>query len=203
VSSTANEKHSGAERYGRRLAIIVPYRDRAQHLAKFIPHFCFHDVDYLPIWADYSWSEKPARLVWRGLRLRENKQEFFGAAVLFDKQAFERVNGYPNAYWGWGREDFELRLRCGLAGLEIEHRDGTFQPLHHKHRGFSVPGSPTDEALRTEAVFAQRKPKLAELMGTDGLTNLQYQVMRKGPIKFKGAVMPNMFHYLLDVEPHA
>jgi hypothetical protein len=24
--------------YGRRLAIIVPYRDRSQHLATFVPH---------------------------------------------------------------------------------------------------------------------------------------------------------------------
>jgi hypothetical protein len=27
---------------------------------------CFHDVDYVPIWADYSWPEKPVALVWYG-----------------------------------------------------------------------------------------------------------------------------------------
>lgn len=249
MSSTANEEHSDAERYGKRLAIIVPYRDRAKHLAKFIPHmrayfsqdkldkkiavsiyiieqggiapfnrgklancgyaltrdvadyFCFHDVDYLPIWADYSWSMNPARLVWHGVKFRETWETFFGAAVLFDKQAFDRVNGYPNVYWGWGWEDTELRLRCGIAGIEIERRDGTFQPLPHKHAGLVAPGVWTDQALRTKALFAEREPKLAEVMATDGLSNLEYKVLRKAPIMLKGAAVPNAFYYLLDIGP--
>jgi len=93
-----------AARYNKRLAIIVPYRNRAEHLRQFVPHVatyfqrdkldrnipisihvveqsgnaafnrgrilncgyvlaresadyvCFHDVDYLPVWTDYSWS---------------------------------------------------------------------------------------------------------------------------------------------------
>ena len=102
------------QRYIRKLNIVVPYRNRAEHLSQFIPHMlsyfsrdkldkaisftiniveqvspslfnrgklknagfdltrkngdyvCFHDVDYLPIWADYSWSPKsrPADLAW-------------------------------------------------------------------------------------------------------------------------------------------
>src|SRR2546421_11952458 len=91
------------EAYSRRLAIVVPYRNRPDQLRRFIAHtrlyferdkldrqisysihiieqlgmglfnrgkllncgydvsknqadyFCFHDVDYLPIWADYSY----------------------------------------------------------------------------------------------------------------------------------------------------
>ena len=89
--------------YDKTLAIIVPYRDRSEHLTQFLSHmsayfqrdkldryikcsihiveqlgnerfnsgklkncgfsltkdkadyFCFHDVDYLPIWADCSY----------------------------------------------------------------------------------------------------------------------------------------------------
>ena len=150
-------------RYDRRLAIVVPYRDRLDHLRSFLPHLAayfqrdkldrriavsvhivepqgnapfnrgkvkncgyslardsadyvvFHDVDYLPVWADYAWSAQPARLVWHGLTLAEDPERFFGAAVLFDRDAFERVNGYPNAYWGWGPEDRELGLRCEIG----------------------------------------------------------------------------------------
>jgi hypothetical protein len=113
--------------YDKRLAIVVPYRDRAEHLKSFLPHVatyferdkldrriavsihvieqagrapfnrglvnncgyrivrdsvdyvCFHDVDYMPIWADYAWSPQPARLIWHGLRLQEDWQRFFGA----------------------------------------------------------------------------------------------------------------------------
>ena len=100
-----------AKAYRKRLAIVVPYRNRAEHLKSFVPHmsayfqqdkldraipisihiieqngnapfnrgkllnagfmlardaadyFSFHDIDYLPIWADYSWSATPARLI--------------------------------------------------------------------------------------------------------------------------------------------
>src|ERR1700680_4800752 len=104
-------------RHGKRLAIIVPCRARAEHRALFIPHLlnyfqhaepgiamsmhfveqagegifnrgklknvgyvlardeadyvCFHDVDYLPLKADYSWSPRPARLIWHGLTRKE------------------------------------------------------------------------------------------------------------------------------------
>src|SRR5689334_12088754 len=129
---------------GKRLAIIVPYRDRPDHLDEFLPHIaayfeqdertkdipisvhvveqlgqagfnggkvkncgyvlarevadyvCFHDVDYLPISADYSWSDRPARLCWHGLTLRENYESFFGAVVLMPNACFEALNGYPN-----------------------------------------------------------------------------------------------------------
>src|SRR5579859_2958607 len=98
-----------------KLGIVVPYRERAEHLAAFIPHLrnffrfdtlnaelavriliaeqseglpfnrglmknvgfrelaplidavCFHDVDLLPIWADYRPSDQPAMLIYEGL----------------------------------------------------------------------------------------------------------------------------------------
>jgi hypothetical protein len=33
-----NISSSADPRYSKRLAIVVPYRDRAEHLAKFVPH---------------------------------------------------------------------------------------------------------------------------------------------------------------------
>ena len=35
---TANNSGTADPRYSKRLAIVVPYRDRAEHLAKFVPH---------------------------------------------------------------------------------------------------------------------------------------------------------------------
>src|SRR5215813_1806138 len=100
------DKTEFARRYSKRLAIVVPYRNRPRHLVAFMQritnyfrrekldrhiatsihiveqqgdalfnagklrnagfslaaktcdYVCFHDVDYLPIWADYSWDEK-------------------------------------------------------------------------------------------------------------------------------------------------
>ena len=127
--SSADKPGDVDPRYGKRLAIVVPYRDRAEHLAKFVPHMlayferdkldrqiavtiniieqkgdapfnrgrlancgflltkkesdyvCIHDVDYLPMWADYSWSQNPSRLIWHGLSLGEDHYSFFGAVM--------------------------------------------------------------------------------------------------------------------------
>jgi N-terminal region of glycosyl transferase group 7/N-terminal domain of galactosyltransferase len=235
------------ERYNKRLAIIVPYRDRYEHLRSFLPHitayfqrdkldrqirykiyvieqygiapfnrgmlansgfvlareendyFCIHDVDYLPIWADYSWGSAPARLIWHGLVLKENWNNFFGAVVLFDKQAFEAVNGFPNCYWGWGPEDLELGQRFKLSGLDFDRRDGTFMPLPHKHAGFSAPGVWTEEARRTHEVYKKRKDRLLEVMKKDGLNNLSYKVVDKLPLKVNEIVLPESFHYVIDI----
>jgi hypothetical protein len=237
-------------RYSKRLAIVVPYRDRAQHLAQFVPHVvtyferdkldrqiavtiniveqagnapfsrgrlancgflltrdtsdyvCIHDVDYLPMWADYSWSEKPARLIWHGLTLKEDWNNFFGAVCLLDKALFEKVNGFPNCYWGWGPEDLELGFRCRIKGYDFERRDGTYIPLRHKHAGFSAPHVWTDEGRRTNELFQKRKPHLRELIEQDGVDALKFKLLEKKPLTLaNGQVVSNGWHYLVDLGP--
>jgi len=244
---TSFELSDLAQRYSKRLAIIVPYRDRAEHLAQFVPHlvtyfqrdkldrqiawslhvveqapglpfnrgallnfgfmqarenadyFAFHDVDYLPIWADYSWSSNPARLIWHGLRLGEDYDRFFGAVVMFDKPAFERVNGFSNCYWGWGPEDRDLLDRCIIAGLKVEMRDGTYQALPHECTGFDI--GPTGQRVHRPAavsalkLYAERKPRQRELMAEDGLNSLCASLARRTQIKVNGRDLANSFHY--------
>jgi hypothetical protein len=145
----------------KKLAIIVPYRDRSTHLNTFISYMesylkdytyeiivieqadnqpfnrgkllnigakyaidkgfdymCFHDVDMLPINADYSYSKEPTSLVSE----LENKEgniffKYFGGITLFNVEDFVVVNGYSNNYWGWGYEDDDLFYRVTHSGL--------------------------------------------------------------------------------------
>jgi hypothetical protein len=232
--------------YGRRLSIIVPYRDRASQLQQFLPHiaayfrrdkldcridyrvhvveqhgsgpfnrgrlknagyllsrgdadyFCFHDVDYLPVWADYSCPRGPARLIWHGLTLREDHATFFGAVVMFPGPDFVRINGYSNEYWGWGYEDAELRDRVLLAGLAIEHRDGTYLALPHPHAGVRD-GSLTAEARANQERYAQRAPRLAELMPADGFNSLAFTLRHSQPIAVPGEPAHRFTHHVVDV----
>ncbi|HET7192695.1 MAG TPA: galactosyltransferase-related protein [Pseudolabrys sp.] len=249
-------KPGGADpRYSKRLAIVVPYRDRAEHLARFVPHLvtyfqrdkldkqiavtvniieqwgkapfsrgrlgncgflltretsdyvCIHDVDYLLMWADYSWTKNPARLIWHGLSMQENWETFFGAVSLLDNSVFTAVNGFPNCYWGWGPEDLELSHRLRLRGFEMERRDGTFIPLPHKHAGFSAPQVWTEEGRRTNALFAKRQREFDALIERDGLSTLKFRVLEKKPLALTGVpALANVFHYLVDLgepEPSA
>jgi hypothetical protein len=213
--------------YGKRLAIVVPYRNRSEHLAAFLPHIlayfdrdkldsgiafevhiveqsddgrpfnsgtlknvgyhltkdrhdyvCFHDVDYLPVWADYSYPNTPARLIWHGLRLQENYDDFFGAVVMFNRSDFQKVNGYSNRYPGWGFEDIDLRIRCIVAGLGIEHRDGTYESLPHADRGHRSDGTLTEEAMKNAALFNANMAefKRTRMLPDDGLSDLEFKL---------------------------
>src|SRR3954465_1717315 len=96
-----------------KLGVVIPYRDREEHLSVLLPHLsaylasrfmarilvvqqedggpfnrgllcnigfqllcdeidhvCFHDVDYLPIDADYSDPAQPAMIIWYGMERR-------------------------------------------------------------------------------------------------------------------------------------
>jgi hypothetical protein len=123
----------------------------------------------------------PARLLFglaKGTRSRARlPRELRHSGVLLDDAAFERVNGFPNAYWGWGPEDLELGMRCDLAGVGFERRDRGYIALHHKHAGFAAPGVYTEEARRTHAILAQRRDNLAAV-AADGLSAIEFQAAR-------------------------
>ena len=228
------------------LAIVVPYRDRAQHLAVFLPHLCayfsrdvlarrvpvrvlvveqdpehafnsgmcknigfrlldgaaqsvcFHDVDYLPIWADYAPSDGLAGIVWYGAESRpivpgrperavHNLDHFFGGAVIVDPAAFAAVNGYATDYWGWGSEDMDLPHRFRALGLPTSRRRGTFNPLDHVHAGYRVDGARSEAALRNARIFKERwgerpgaEADLARArLREDGLSSLRFDVLRR------------------------
>ena len=118
-----------------------------------------------------------------------------GGVVLFGNAAFERLNGFPNAYWGWGPEDLELGMRCDLAGLRFERRDGAYMALHHKHAGFAAPGVYTEEARRTHAVWAQRRDNLAAVAADV----IEFKLLEQRRLTLEGKDRPPITHHLIDI----
>lgn len=217
-------------RYGRRLMILVPYRDRLSQLAEFLPHMtryferdkldrhidwritiveqaddkpfnrgalinagfrlvendcdyvCFHDVDYLPVWADYAYTPEAARLIWHGLGRPEHTEIFFGAVVALSNETFRRVNGFSNGYWGWGWEDVDLYWRLRATGTKIDYRDGTFRAIEHVSAGFIKPGD--DEALtpvgaRNRARWFEQRKDLAGHARLDGVRQAAFRLVER------------------------
>jgi len=68
-------------------------------------NFIFHDVDLLPSEELKKYylnapTNEPVHIaaVWD----RYNKNpDYFGGIVAFNKEIFQRINGYPNDFWGW------------------------------------------------------------------------------------------------------
>jgi hypothetical protein len=221
-----------------RLAIIVPYRDRAQHLATFANHvstyfardvvaqtidyrvviaeqepglpfnkgsvvnaafaliepetdyFCIHDVDYLPIWADYTVPDVPMPIVWYGAEARpvapgrsaagvkHDLPNFFGGAVLVPNAQFRQVDGMTNDQWGWGIEDGDLRRRFLAAGIEPGRRRGTFTALDHDSNGFFPDGSARPIGVVNGRMFDARwAPGAVRL--PDGLSTVRAEILER------------------------
>lgn len=149
---------------------------------------CFHDIDYLPIWADYTWVDVPTPLVWHGAKLRHvapgrsdraithTLEQFYGAAVLVPNALFERVNGYANIFWGWGFEDTDLHDRFVEAGIALGRRKGSFFPLDHDNEGYQLDGNPSLTALRNELLYKKRRQE-KRLVHEDGLSSIAYEVL--------------------------
>ena len=97
-------------------------------------YFCFHDVDMLPIESDYTFCPVPTHLAAKaqqfGWKLPYNT--YFGGVTLFDRESFEKVNGYANEYWGWGAEDDDMFNRCTYKKIQISRKNCTFRSLHHE-----------------------------------------------------------------------
>jgi GT2 family glycosyltransferase len=164
----------------KKLAIIIPYRDRINALNTIIPklkeyisnqvnnfdifvieqnnnkpfnkgilnnlgflltpnydYYCFHDVDLIPEYSDYSFPEKPTHLSSHCSQFNyiNIPDKIMGGVVTFQKEHFLKVNGYPCTYSGWGKEDDCLYLRCETQNLTpFKHPFGRYYSVPHQHR---------------------------------------------------------------------
>ncbi|KAG9332613.1 hypothetical protein JZ751_014711, partial [Albula glossodonta] len=137
----------------------------------------FHDVDHI-LENDrnyYGCKDMP-----RHFAVKLNKyyymlpyDEFFGGVSGLTVEQFQKINGFPNAFWGWGGEDDDLWNRVKFAGYEVSRPPadlGRYMSIPHHHRGEA-------QFLGRYTLLRQSK----ERQGLDGLNNLRYspQVSRR------------------------
>lgn len=203
-----------------KLGIVVPYRDRLQHLMGFLPsmktyleiakidhefyiveqevgkpfnrgkllnigfllaepscdYVVFHDVDMIPIEADYSWVDKPIHMATECSQFdyKLPYDGYFGGVTMFNRDDFRKTNGYNNEYWGWGAEDDDLRARCGVAGLECIRRRGRYMSLQHGRVIKQDEYSKNIEELKS---FTPQKMQL------NGLSSLNYSLVERSQLR--------------------
>jgi len=91
------------------------------HAAATTDYYCIHDVDAIPVEANYLCPSQPLRLVNRllstGRAVNECPTHYFSGAISVLKEQVYTVNGFSNEYWGWGKEDDEFLFRLQLAGF--------------------------------------------------------------------------------------
>jgi len=105
--------------------------------AKDSDYFCFHDVDLIPQYSDYSYPEKPSHISSHCSQFNyiNIPDKIMGGVILFNSDDYKKVNGYSNQFNGWGKEDDDLYARCEKEKLTpYKHPFGRFYSVPHQHR---------------------------------------------------------------------
>jgi N-terminal region of glycosyl transferase group 7/N-terminal domain of galactosyltransferase len=145
-------------------------------------YYCLHDVDAVPVIANYLCPSQPLRLVnridnGRGVTLRDD--HYFSGAVCIRKEQMFVSNGYSNEYWGWGKEDDDFFFRMLLAGLLCYYDiRGEFLNLPNPRQ--QQIHEQTAEARRLTRLNRRRRSRLLRGLhdpAHDGLSSLRYHVV--------------------------
>lgn len=154
---------------------------------------CLHDVDYLPVDADYSWAAEPTPILWYGAEQRpvapgrsdktvtSKLDSTMGGVLLMPNRVFRQIDGYSNLYWGWGFEDFDFSLRIRGRRIATGLRKGTFQPLDHDNDGFNPDASPAPIQLVNRRLF-QGLWSTGKIPEGDGLSSLSFDILDRRPV---------------------
>lgn len=151
-------------------------------------YYCLHDVDALPVVANYACPSQPLRLVNTiisgpvGIEQHTRRTDYyFSGAVSIRKEQAYVANGCSNEYWGWGKEDDDFFFRLLLAGylcyfdMQGEFRDLP-NPGHQQIRRRS---------LRTRRLLQLNRRRRSRLLrgltnpAQDGLNTLLHEIVAR------------------------
>jgi len=84
---------------------------------------------------DAAKFRRKARKLWFGRRERRMRRLYlYTTQASMPRDAFERVNGFDEAFEGWGEEDLDLGLRLQIAGLRGRTVRDSSRALHLYHQ---------------------------------------------------------------------
>ncbi len=157
------------------------------HAAEASDCYCIHDVDAIPVTANYLCPSQPLRLVTRLLSTDRPANEcpthYFSGAISVPKSQVFAVNGFSNEYWGWGKEDDEFLFRLQLAGfLCYFDAKGAYHDLPNpaaQQTAHNTKMSPVRQPPHVRSNRARRSRLMRGLIDPleDGLSTLRYDLL--------------------------
>ena len=165
-------------KFNRGALLNIGFKESEEHSDLFI----FHDVDLLPskeLYSQYITVPTKGAMHIASAWNRYQGERYFGGVVAFNKSDFNRVNGYPNTFWGWGGEDDALRFRMDDGGIPVEKSDTKenlfedLEGLNLKEKQKYLKENPELKAQYKWERLDQNKNKWRE----DGLTDITWNNM--------------------------
>ena len=152
-------------------------------------HWIFHDVDIF--------EKTPGHLKYGrvdGVRhVYGMEWSNLGGIFCIDSKTYELANGYSNNFWGWGKEDDDLRNRLNDLGIKID-TEGRILRRKRDQKMILDRVTPPDlkrERINYELMAARQDASLS------GLSNADYQLVEHKEKK------ENVEWFMLDLKPTA
>ena len=93
-----------------------------------------------------------------------------GSFCAFYADAYEKCNGFPSNFWGWGGEDYAIKRRIYFAGIAIHRPDHLYNKWLKEKRDH-----PRDDSKnRSNIELADSMTK--ETMWESGINKLAYEI---------------------------
>lgn len=112
---------NNADKFNRGFLLNLGYLIAKKH--KSYDRYIFHDVDSYPDndLFDLYMSHINLNIHFASpyLKYKYNFYTFFGGIIGFTKSDFEKINGFPNTFFGWGGEDDALLNRCTKHNINV------------------------------------------------------------------------------------
>ena len=151
-----NQQEPGRYLAGRRVELG---RDLSLTLTPELIRGGFFDRPKLPlilsaIRGDTEYLNRSIRIPWQWLRrlLKMNQVvDMKGCNYSIPRSALESINGFDEAYEGYGREDTDVEIRLQNLGLKIKSMKGLALQFHiwHPRRGFTPSNDKRLELLKS------------------------------------------------------
>uniref|UniRef100_A0A8C1MB07 Beta-1,4-galactosyltransferase n=1 Tax=Cyprinus carpio TaxID=7962 RepID=A0A8C1MB07_CYPCA len=136
--------------------------------------FIFSDVDIIPMddRNTYKCSSQPRHLSVSmdkfGFRLPY--KQYFGGVSAMSKEQFQKINGFPNNYWGWGGEDDDIFNRLSFRGMKISRPSGDIGKCRMIRHSRDKKNEPNPQRFK-------RITHTRQTIDTDGIRSLRYNVI--------------------------
>jgi len=152
-------------------------------------HYIFSDIDMIPNYDlinYYAYSYKhPLSLAMFGTRYTKNKAEpFIGGVASFTKEVFEKINGFPNNFWGWGGEDRSVLIRIVANKFKLLHpKKGKIIDIEESKSHISIGIEQKMENLEKESRRYEKMYYDLQDWDKNGLNSLVYKVLKRKELK--------------------
>ena len=127
---------NNADKFNRGLLLNLGYLIAKKHYN--YDRYIFHDVDSYPdeylFKLYFKYIDYNIHYASPYLGYKYTFYTFFGGINGFKKEDFEKINGFPNTFFGWGAEDNSLFDRCAVNNIEI-YRPGKGSYTLEDHDG--------------------------------------------------------------------